>query len=283
MERKHHIRIVCFMRKEKLLFLSLLIIIISSANLYGRDVIEVLAFEYPPIYQNREDPGLSCEIVVAAFNAVDIEVNLRFLPVVRMIRMLAEGEAICAIGGTILFEEPEVSKAVEISSVVQYVVQTFIYDSRRYPEGISYDHLSDMTLYEIGVLNGSGIMRFLEKTTELRLHANTRHEGTAKQLHQRRVDVWAIVDLTGIMYLNKLYPSEAHHYHVTEPYHFGDVSAVFSKIRDSENYYNNQFKQGLDIIKKNGTYLEIMAKYYGGRDRINPYTLSLDMRQELNQ
>ena len=196
----------------------------------------------------------------------------------RMIRRVSEGEALCAIGGAILFNEPDTLRTVEISSVVQYVVQTFIYDTRRYPEGITYGPLSDMRPYEIGVLNGSGIMRFLEQASGLKLHPNTHHEGTVRQLIQGRVDVWAIVDLTGLMYLKNLFPAEADHYRFTEPYNIGDVSLVFSKIRDPENRYNTLFRQGLEIIKKNGTYLEIMAKYYGGKDRINPRALSWDMR-----
>ena len=31
-------------------------------------------------------------------------------------------------------------------------------------------------------------------------------------------------------------------------------------------------------LKKDGTYLRLMSKYYGGRDRINPEALPLDLR-----
>jgi hypothetical protein len=47
---------------------------------------------------------------------------------------------------------------------------------------------------------------------------------------------------------------------------------------DPNNVYNNKFTEGLAIIKKNGTYMQLMAKYYGGKTDINKDALSKDMQ-----
>lgn len=246
----------------------------SAAN----ERIVVAAFEYPPIYQNGPDKGLSGDIVVAAFKAVDIDVDLRFFPVQRMVQTVSDGQAVCGIGGAVLFSSPEVAPKVTVSSVVQYVTQTFMYDARRYPAGIAYTDIGDMNGYGIGVLRGSGIMRFLEVTPSLHLIPNNVHEGSAKQLAMGRIDVWAIVDLTGMMFMRNIYPDEAANFRFTQPFNRGDVSVVFSKAMDPDNQYNDRFRRGLAAIKANGTYMQLMAKYYGSEAAINRDSLADDMR-----
>ena len=132
-----------------------------------------------------------------------------------------------------------------------------------------------MAKYNIGVLFGSGIMKFLEETQGLKLFPNTVHDSSAKQLQMGRVDVWAIVDLTGIMYMKKLFPDEADYYKFTKSFNLGDVSVVFSKKMDPDNIYNTKFQEGLATIKKNGI-LELIEtpltlKDVGGLDAMKEW------------
>jgi len=254
------------------------ILLLSFSAVYANEKIIVAAFEYPPIYQNAENKGLSCEIVTEAFKAAGVDVDVQFYPVNRMINVVKNGEAVCGIGGSILFSAPDIAAEVRVSEPVQYVVQTFLYDSRKFPERITFSELKDMSRYRIGVLNGSGIMRFLAKTPELTLDKNTTHEGSAKQLQLQRIDLWAIVDLTGTKYMKELFPKEVQYYRYTKAYNLGDVSVVFSKKLDPDNAYNRRFMKGLAIIKKNGTYMRIMAKYYGSEKAVNRDSLTADMR-----
>jgi len=249
-----------------------------SGALAANEKIVVAAFEYPPIYQQGADKGLSGDIVVAAFKAANIDVELKFLPVLRMVKAVSEGETVCGIGGAVLFSAPEVAPKVSVSAVVQYVAQTFMYDVRRFPNGVPYSDIGDLTGHGIGVLRGSGIMRFLEMSRSLNLVSNSFHEGSARQLQLGRIDFWAIVDLTGMMYMRKLFPDEAAHFKFTPPFNRGDVSLVCSKKTDPDNAYREKFREGLAAIKANGTYMQLMAKYYGSEDAINRDSLTEDMR-----
>ena len=257
-------------------------ILLMAASISGalatNEKIVVAAFEYPPIYQNGADKGLSGDIVVAAFNAANIEVEMKFLPVLRMVQAVREGEAVCGIGGKVLFSAPDVAPKVSVSAVVQYVTQTFMYDVRRFPDGIAFRDIGDMTGHGIGVLRGSGIMRFLEMTRSLNLIPNNVHEGSAKQLQLGRIDAWAIVDLTGMMYMRKLFPYDVANFKFTPPFNRGDVSLVCSKKMDPDSAYRDRFREGLAAIKANGTYMQLMAKYYGSKDAINRESLTEDMR-----
>lgn len=259
----------------KAALLGLVLWLPSSAN----EKISVAAFEYPPIYQNGADKGLSGDIVVEAFKAVNIDAALRFLPPQRMVLAVSSGDAVCGIGGRILFEDPEVARNVRIAPVIQYVSQVFFYDSRRFPNGLRFRNLKGLDVrYRIGVLNGSGIMHFLENNGLSVLDRNVNHEGSARQLQAGRIDLWAIVDLAGLMYLNRMFPDEAGFYRYTDHYNLGDVSVVFSRKLDPVGYYEAQFRKGLDILKKNGGYLRLFAKYYGSQAAINRDALADDMK-----
>lgn len=250
-----------------------------SSSLHAVEKIVVAAFEYPPIYQNAEEKGLSGDIAVAAFKAAGIDADLSFVPVARMIASVANGQFVCGIGGAVLFESPEIAQKVSVGSVLQYVSQTFLFDQRKFPAGIPFATLDQVAEYRIGVLYSSGIMKLLEKTHGLQLDANTTHVGSAKQLQRGRIDIWAIVDLTGHMVMAELAPKEAHHYKHTPAFHRGDVSLVCSRERDVGGSYQAKFQKGLAVIKKNGTYMKIMAKYYGGKEQINPDSLPDDMKE----
>ena len=201
----------------KVLF-TLLLLLNAGTLVAANEKIIVAAFEYPPIYQNNEkDKGVSGDIVVEAFKAVNVDAVLEFFPAPRMVRIVDSGHTVCGIGGAILFSAPDVAANTRVSSKIQYVLQTFLYDSRRYPKGIKYERLEDMYKYKIGVLNGSGIMRLLKQVPNLNIVVNTKHKNTAKQLYIGRVDVWAIVDLTGLYFMRQLYPAEVKFYKTTKP------------------------------------------------------------------
>jgi len=249
-----------------------------GSRLWAADAITVGAFEYPPIYQDQADKGLSGDLVAAAFAAVGYDTEFQFFPVTRMVTFVADGSVTCGIGGAVLFEPADIAPRVNVAAIVNYVTQVFLYDARKIPGGLPFKTLDDVSKYRIGVLNGSGIMKVLEKNASLKLEPNTVHDGTAKQLQQGRVDLWAIVDLTGAMYMKRLFPAEAANFEFSKYFNRGDVSLVFSKKADPDGKLAAKFKVGLAAIKGNGTYMRIFAKYYGGRDAINKDALTDDMK-----
>src|SRR3990167_1120916 len=125
--------------------------VLNTQCIAADEKIVVAAFEYPPIYQNDNDKGLSGDLVVAAFKAEHIDVDMQFFPPSRMVLTVSNGQALCGIGGAILFAAPEIAPNVTVSSQVQFVSQTFLYDIQKYPQGISYANLADMGKYRIGV------------------------------------------------------------------------------------------------------------------------------------
>jgi ABC-type amino acid transport substrate-binding protein len=246
------------------------LLLACAPGVFAVEKIEVAAFEYPPIYQDARDKGLSGELVIAAFKAVGIDAELHFYPVARMVLYVSAGREACALGGAVLFKDPQVAPKVRVSGPIQRVSQVFLYDRRRYPSGIEFGALKQLRNYRIGALHSSGIMKYLQESEALALSPNTSHDGSAKQLQAGRIDLWAVVDLTGHYYMKKYFPDEAKYFAQTASFNKGDISLVCSRQRDTDGAYLQKFSEGLAQIRKNGTYVRIMAKYYGGAQRINP-------------
>lgn len=238
--------------------------------------VSIAAFEYPPIYQIGPDKGSSCDLALAAFRAAGVKARISFYPVRRMVAMVASGEVTCGLGGRVLFSGAESDGRVTVAETLQYVRQTFFYDLRRHPGGFAYARLEELQPFSIGVLGGSGIMRILEQEPGLRLSPNTTHEGSARQLQAGRIDLWAVVDITGLKHLRELFGEEADHFKDTRAFNLGDVSIAFSEARDPNHQYAELFRRGLAAIKKNGEYRRIMSRYYG--PALTQESLTPDMR-----
>lgn len=258
-------------------------LISSAINVFAEDRITIGAFEFPPIYQDGADKGLSGDIALAALKASGVEARLEFFPVARMVQNVAAGEIHCALGGKVLFENPEVASVVRIVAPLQYVSQVFFFDLRKYPDGVAFNQVDELGDYRIGALEASGIMNILRKSGTLVIHKNSSHQGLAQQLALGRIDLWATVDLTGMKYLRDNFPQEYRHYRYSQPFNRGDVSFVCSRRRDPDNVLGRRFEQGLRAIKSDNTYLTIMARYYGGKSLINPNTLPDDLAPRKRQ
>ena len=256
-------------------------VLCSVGVAFAQEPIVIGAFEFPPIYQNAARKGLSGDLALAALKAAGREAQLRFYPAARMVKAVADGEVACALGGRVLFEAPEIADRVRVTTVIQYVNQVFFFDLRRYPDGVKYSRVGDLADYRIGVLDSSGIMHILSDQGHLRLEPATSHQGLARQLALRRIDLWATVDLTGVTYLRELFPDEFANYRYTQPFNRGDVSFVCSRERDPDGALGQLFERGMKKIIDDGSYLEIMAYYYGDQAAINRHALNDEQQRRL--
>lgn len=262
----------------KKITLAPLLLLLTAATQNTKEQVRIAAFEYPPIYQNEaSQKGLSADIAIAAFQAVNIEARISFMPVARMVFEVERGQFPCGLGGEILFSDPSTAKKVSVVSTIQYVSQVFLYNAEKYPQGIFNKQLDEMQNFRIGAVNASGIFLFLRKNN-IGVQPNQRHEGLAHQLEKDRIDAWATVDLTGMYYMRSIFPNTYQKYRYTKPFNIGDVSLVCEKSADNKHNYSQKFKEGLDLIKKNGTYMRIMADYYGGKNKINKNSLPKDIK-----
>jgi polar amino acid transport system substrate-binding protein len=84
-----------------------------------------------------------------------------------------------------------------------------------------------------------------------------------KKVHAGRDDMFAATELGGWAIINKYYANEIYNFAASKkPIYHISADIIFA---DDQQYLSEIFKEGLDIIKKNGTYLSIVENYYGSR------------------
>ena len=259
-------------------FLGIATCLLVAVSAIQAETVTVAAFEFPPFYQDGPTKGLSCDLVAAAFEAVKVQTEFRFLPPGRMVQFLTKGETVCGLGAQALFASPEIAPSVQSVTEINPVSLVFFYDGQRFPNGFDWSNPASLANQPIGVLANNGIGRSLEKNPGYSLVPNQSHDGTARQLRTGRIYLWAVVDLTGLDYIRQLFPDETSRFQYSPPFERGSIALAFSRKSDPDGLIAARFREGLALIKKNGSYLRILAEYYGGKERINRESLPEDLR-----
>jgi polar amino acid transport system substrate-binding protein len=144
--------------------------------------------------------------------------------------------------------------------VFQFQV-TFIYRNASFPKGFKFKSLSDFAPYKIGILDGSPLISNFQ-AAGLSLDLSPSPDTDIKKLIAGRIDFVAMPDLVGY-FLLKQNGESIDNYGVTNPLSIVKASIVFPKKFPGSDTIVQNMKNGLAMIKKNGTALKIMEEYYG--------------------
>ncbi len=203
--------------------------------------------------------GVLYDLTTQAFKAVGSEVQIDFVPMARIVWSVTENNYDAALGTINWFAREQKEQLVEAVDML-YVNIVFFYKNERFPDGISYERLSDLKQYKVGSIRGSSTLPLLDKagiTYELVAELDQNF----KKLDAGHIDLTVAVDLTGMNIVKKLFPDSFNRFSIVrKPILSLTTSMAFAK----EKIYPLQtFKNGLDIILKNGTFYEIIERYYG--------------------
>lgn len=246
----------------KLVFLCLLTL--SSASSFA-DQIALTAFNYPP-YMDKSVPskGLYCELVEEAYKASGHKVSFQFLPLARSTLYVQRGEALGQLGTEWNF--PAQARENDLISVPLFyyrVVGFYLKSQHRYQK-IEFSSLSDLRGYKIDVIRGSSDAQILNTAKDLMIEEITTGEQVLRRLHSYRSDIGFMVELTGLSLIERLYPDEKEQWNMTEDAVQGILAqVVFSKHYPDSGKYAEALRRGVEIIRANGVYHQVLEKYYG--------------------
>jgi polar amino acid transport system substrate-binding protein len=225
---------------------------------FSQTTLRVTTIEYPPLYQDSPgSQGIACDLLREALKTEGVDIEYAFVPPLRMVNDIENNVTLSGLGSKLR----EGGAGVLVSEPIYEVRLSLIYDSRRFPNGVEYAELSDLSKYVIGVLEKSATENELKAVGGLRVIANTNNEGLAKQLMLSRIDLWATVDITGQLTLKLVVPSDYSQYASTKPFQVSEVNVIIPKnLKDAERYIA-LINRGIGSIKANGQYSEIVGKY----------------------
>ncbi len=243
-------------------FSNLLLIPVLLQTSMAADI-KVSAVNYPPYHnesaKSGESQGISVEIVIEAFKAAGQASSLSYIPMARAEWSLIHKNHQAILGTIHWFlanNNDSLVEAVDLANI-RFV---FFYRYDKFPNGISYSQLSDLSQYSVASLQGSSTLPMLEGAG-LKVLKLTDIESGFQMLEASRIDLLAAVELSGWTIIEKLYPDTAHQFNVTEKAFLSSTASIL--FLKENQVLIEQFNQGLKQLVSSGKYLEIVAKYHG--------------------
>jgi polar amino acid transport system substrate-binding protein len=244
--------------------LAFFFIISLSANLYAHTALQqqnivIATIDYPPLLGKKGT--IMTDIANAAFQAKGINVQYKTYPLARVIKAINANSITAALGSRHWFYK-ENAAASKLFVSIYWLNMHFFYLKSNFPQGLVYQNLSDLQDYKIGYIRG-GVLTQTFENTDIKPNLVATLRQTSHKTYAGRDDMFAATKLGGWAIINKYHPDKIDLFSASEK-PIKQLSADIIFTGQQQGLYET-FKEGFDIIKKNGTYLKIIDKYYDER------------------
>lgn len=228
----------------------------------AEEVIEVTAFEYPPLMSSKIIPGkgygFHVDVAKAALNSVGIEPVFAFLPMKRAINMLESGESYANLGTISQFKDS--AKQGKIIGVEYFPLHFMGYYFKNNNEAITFNQISDLKQYSVGNVRGSATSKVLTDA-ELDIDWAASIEQNFKKFFGGRFDICVAVEIAGDDIIKNNYAERQQEVSkIDTPILTIPMSMNFTKSHEA---LAEKFRQGIEIIKADGTFKKIEEIYFG--------------------
>ncbi|WP_175561572.1 substrate-binding periplasmic protein [Vibrio aerogenes] len=224
--------------------------------------VKISSANAPPFIYQEEIPGygcgLGCDIVKAAFQSVSYKAEFQIKPMTRMVWSLIEKKSAANMGVFRWYQAQGVESQVEKVDILMMNF-VFFYRKSRFPDGVTYRQLSDLSPYTISAVRGTFLARAFEEAG-LKISYNTRVEQGILKLEAGRVDLTVISLLSGWQVIRERYPDDIDQFATIEkPLLKEPVSLMFRK---EDHQLSADFLRGMKKIVSNGIYEMTLVKYF---------------------
>jgi len=256
-------KLFCMPRSIIPAFLAITIFIaVASLNAENTKIIIISSDDHPPLLQGDEspgkNPGIMTDIVKEAFGSQGIQVKYMAVPAARIVWSLLENKVSATVGPTGWFYGKNSGDKVNFIPLFPASFH-FYFMKKRFPEGLEYENLEDLKGYKIGYMYGGACNYLLEKAGLTVEKVNDRDQNT-KKLFLGRIDLLVTESIGGWTSIRKLYPGEIDEFAMAEKIIMDAPGCIIFK-KDQQELIQ-AFQRGFSVIKKNGTYLGIVNRYY---------------------
>jgi len=247
--------------------LSIILAIFSYAVPFAvsaEEKVTISAFDYPPYMdESLTGKGLFCELAYEAYKTVGYEASFNFYPLKRSTMYVIEGTELAQLGTEWNF--PEESRKKDIQALPMFYYRVVGFHLKDKFREIKFKTLKDLRGYRLGVIRGSSDSAILTGDKELKVEEVNTMEQMFKKLYLAdRQDIVFTVELSGLSFINRNYPNDRDRWVMTEDAVQGLIGQiVFSKKYPNYGKYMEKFREGLNLIRENGTYMKVFEKYYG--------------------
>ncbi len=228
--------------------------------LKAEETIKTLAYQYPPLIDlQTPGKGIVANIVQAAFEEVDIDMQIEILPIKSLVKysMLYEN-AIAVLGEQNIFSEMEAEK---LDAVPCYkITGGHYYYLPAHQEGMSWDgDLKKLRGYTCGIPAGEDI--YLYKNAGIKVIQGDL-KSLLKKLKGKEIDFLSAPDTVVRQYIQKSYSDEINNFVRMQVSGWTDhFSIFFNQANPLAEGLKQAYSEGLKKIKNNGKYDRIVSTY----------------------
>jgi len=243
---------------KAILMKILLLVLLLHMQAFAKTPYVGVTTDWEPFYsKNLPGKGFLTQVVVAAFNAVNISYDVEFTPWKRALRFVESGQRIILHGA---FYNKEREEKMYYSDPFFHSEVYFVQRASSDLINTSFENLKD-SRYRIGVvLGGFNGDEFEKAKDDLSLIYYSKYSQGVKLLNEGRVDLLLESKFT-IKYYMELAKLDLQSFifHKKAITREGLYLAFSKKIKGAKKL-RDKFNEGLRVIKSNGSYHKIIAE-----------------------
>ena len=232
-----------------------------------RKTIRIATVEYPPSFR-KNGTGVAADMLTELLDKMGYDIAIELYPLGRAINMVNRGE----IASVFLF--PQTDPEVTVSIPIYYSSTVFVYKKSRFPDGVTFNTLSELRDCKIGALtNSEWSIKLLQEGAGLKLDFAPGNDMNMKKLYAERIDLLPLSHTIALSLIESVFPDKKEEFGMTKPFGITSVCLIFSK-----KYHGNQ--NVIDDVKKklaNIDMRDILQKHFGKyfpKGIIPPYMLT---------
>lgn len=240
-------------------FILLLLILHSSLYSENAGVNEVVleANEAPPFW-SKEMPynGIAGELVHAISEAGDINSRIIFKPLSRLI----DDDENNDLGNPAFFMINQ--DFSEIIPIALYHVSLYYY-APNHKKRLELKSIDDLKGLKIGTIKGTLIDVHYFEQNAIMFKESYSHESLFKKLKLGRIDMVIEIELVAEQTIKKFFEKEASNFvKINLSNAASPIAIMLAEELNNSEWIANRYRIGLEKIIQDGTYQNIMKKYY---------------------
>lgn len=261
-------------RFKKTLLVAILLAVSLGVVLSGdlparseRKTIRIATVEYPPSFL-KNGTGAGADMLTELLDKMGYDIAIKLYPLGRVINMVNSGEIECA------FLFPQTAPKVTVPIPLYYSSTVFIYKKSRFPDGVSFNTLSDLKSYKIGALtNSKWMIKLLQEDAGLKLDFAPGNDMNMKKLYAERIDLLPSTHISAMSLIELVFPDKKEEFGLTKPFGITSVCLIFStKYPGNQNIIDDVKRKFAETDMR-----DILQRHFGKyfpKGIIPPYMLT---------
>ena len=233
-----------------------------TPNLLSPEKLELFAYEYPPLAtMDMHSGGLYPEIVQAALKNKNIEAAITILPVRSLVKYnLMHDDAIAIIGEDWNFSDEERKQVIAIPFCT--ITGSYYYYRPAHKRELTWDgNLDNLKGYTYGAQKGEDVAAYKKAGI---LVTFGKIIPLFKKLKSRKIDFLSAPNISKEWIVGSYFSGEKNNFlSIKISYWDASSSVFFNKNNHEGEAVAKKFRQGLKKIMQDGSYIDILEKYFG--------------------